>query len=125
MNNIVGGTEMGRYIDQHLPFIGVSKISLTFNNVAILRTDARLQLFRRHYLTAMINYGRSSVDMKNFFKEKKGMQWDELYSYNASNWWGAGIRYSIDTKIGPLSVDVTSSNISHKMNLYFSLGHYF
>jgi NTE family protein len=125
MNNIVGGTEMGRYIDQHLPFIGVNKISLAFNNVAILRTDARLQLFRRHYLTAMINYGRSSVDMKNFFKEKKGIQWDELYSYNASNWWGAGIRYSIDTKIGPLSVDVTSSNISHKMNLYFSLGHYF
>lgn len=125
MNNLVGGTEMGRYIDQHLPFIGVNKISLAFNNVAILRTDARLQLFRRHYLTAMVNYGRSSVDMKNFFKEKKGMQWDELYSYNASNWWGAGIRYSIDTKIGPLSVDVTSSNISHKMNLYFSLGHYF
>ena len=125
MNNFVGGTEMGRYIDQHLPFIGVNKISLAFNNVAILRTDARLQLFRRHYLTAMVNYGRSSVDMKNFFKEKKGMQWDELYSYNASNWWGAGIRYSIDTKIGPLSVDVTSSNISHKMNLYFSLGHYF
>lgn len=125
MNNLVGGTEMGRYIDQHLPFIGVNKISLAFNNIAILRTDARLQLFRRHYLTAMVNYGRSSVDMKNFFKEKKGMQWDELYSYNASNWWGAGIRYSIDTKIGPLSVDVTSSNISHKMNLYFSLGHYF
>jgi hypothetical protein len=125
MNNLVGGTEMGRYIDQHLPFIGVNKISLAFNNVAILRTDARLQLFRRHYLTAMVNYGRSSVDMKNFFKEKKGIQWDELYSYNASNWWGAGIRYSIDPKIGPLSVDVTSSNISHKMNLYFSLGHYF
>ena len=44
---------------------------------------------------------------------------------NASNWWGAGVRYSIDTKLGPLSLDVSSSNISRKVNLYFSFGHYF
>ena len=125
MNNLLGGTEMGRYIDQHMPFIGINKISLAFNNLAILRTDTRVQLFRNNYLTAMFNYGRSSVDLKNFFKVKQGVQWDELYDYNASNWWGAGIRYSIDTKIGPLSVDVTSSNISRNVNMYFSLGYYF
>ena len=45
--------------------------------------------------------------------------------YNTSNWWGAGIRYSIDTNLGPLSFDVSSSNISKSVNLYFSIGHYF
>lgn len=36
MNNVIGGgTEMGRYIDQQIPFIGINKISLAFNNVAI------------------------------------------------------------------------------------------
>ena len=125
MNNIIGGTEMGRYIDQQLPFIGLNKISLAFNNLAVARLDIRTRLFRNHYLTGIFNYARSSVDMNNFFKTSDDLRWNELYDYNASNWWGAGIRYSIDTKIGPLSFDVSSSNISRKVNLYFSLGHYF
>ena len=125
LNNIVGGTEMGRYIDHHLPFIGVNKISFAFNNVAILRTDLRVRVHKSHYLTAMVNYARSGVDMKNFFKQSETLQWGEMYDYNASNWWGAGVRYSYDTKLGPISLDVSSSNISPTVNLYFSFGHYF
>ena len=125
MNNVLGGAEMGRYIDHHLPFIGLNKISFAFNNLAIARADVRTRIFKKHYVTAMFNYGRSSIDFDNFFKEQTSLKWPDLYDYNASNWWGAGVRYSIDTKIGPLSVDVSSSNISRKMNLYFSLGHYF
>jgi NTE family protein len=125
MNNVIGGTEQGRYIDQQLPFIGVNNISLAFNNIAILRADVRTRLFKNHYLTAMFNYARSSIDLKNFFTESGELQWGELYGYNTSNWWGAGLRYSIDTKIGPVSLDVSSSNISKKANIYLSLGHYF
>jgi NTE family protein len=125
MNNIIGGPEMGRYIDQQLPFIGLNKISLAFNNIAIARLDIRTRLFNNHYLTAMINYARSSIDHNSFFQKSDNLLWDNLYAYNSSNWWGAGIRYSIDTKIGALSLDISSSNISRKMNLYFSLGHYF
>ena len=125
MNNVVGGAEKGRYIDQQLPFIGLNKISLAFNNVAIARLDIRTRLFRSHYLTAIVNYARSSIDLKNFFANSGDLLWNGLYDYNASNWWGAGIRYSIETKIGQLSIDVSSSNISHKAQLYFSLGHYF
>lgn len=125
MNNVIGGAEMGRYIDQQLPFIGVNNISLAFNNVAIARADIRTRIFKNHYLTAIVNYARSAIDVKNLIKEQDTLLWGELYDYNASDWWGAGIRYSIDTKIGPLSFDVSSSNISKKVNLYFSLGHYF
>ena len=125
MNNIIGGAEMGRYIDQQLPFIGVNNISLAFNHIAILRADIRTRLFKNHYLTAIFNYARSSIDINNFFKESEELQWSQLYDYNSSNWWGAGLRYSIDTKIGPLSFDISSSNISKKVNLYFSMGHYF
>ena len=125
MNNVIGGTEMGRYINHQLPFIGVNKISFAFNNLGIVRTDVRTRLFKNHYLTAMFNYGRSSIDFDNFFNESDVPQWSELYDYNASNWWGAGLRYSIDTKMGPLSFDISSSNISRSVNLYFSLGYYF
>jgi NTE family protein len=125
MNNVIGGAEMGRYIDQQLPFIGVNNISLAFNNVGILRTDVRVRLFRGHYLTAMFNYARSSIDIDNFFTDQEQLQWSNMYNYNASNWWGAGLRYSIDTKLGPLSLDITSSNISKNVNLYFNFGFYF
>ena len=125
MNNYVGGAEMGRYIDQQLPFIGLNKPSFAFNNVAILRADFRVRLFRSHYLTAMFNYGRSSIDLRNFFKQQSELVWPDMYDYNASNWWGAGIRYSIDTKIGPVSFDISTSSISHNVHLYLSLGHYF
>ena len=125
LNNIIGGAEMGRYIDHHLPFIGLNKISFAFNNVAIARADLRVRVHKNHYLTAMFNYGRSSVDMKNFFNESSTPIWGNLYDYNASNWLGAGIRYSLDTKIGPLNFDISSSNVSRKVNLYLSFGYYF
>ena len=125
MNNFLGGAEMGRYIDQHLPFIGLNKPSFAFNNLAIVRADIRTRVYKNHYLTAMFNYGRSAIDMSNFFKQSNTLLWSELYDYNASNWWGGGIRYSIDTKVGPLNFDISTSNISKSVNLYFSFGYYF
>lgn len=125
MNNIVGGPDMGRYIDHQLPFIGLKYISMAFNNVGIVRTDVRTRLFRNHYITAIVNYARSSINIDNFLRDRETLLWGDLYDYNASNWWGAGVRYSIDTKIGPLSFDINSSNISRKVNLYFSLGFFF
>ena len=125
LNNIIGGAEMGRYIDHQLPFIGVNKTSFAFNNLAIARLDMRVRVHKNHYLTAMVNYARSSIDFPNFFKTSDKLLWEGLYAYNASNWWGAGIRYSLDTKIGPLEFDISSSNISKSVNLYFSLGYYF
>ena len=125
LNNIIGGAEMGRYIDHQLPFIGVNKTSFAFNNVAIARLDFRVRVYKNHYLTAMVNYGRSGIDLKNFFRDSDVLLWSELYDYNASNWWGAGIRYSLDTKIGPLDFDISSSNIAKNANLYLSVGYYF
>ena len=125
MNNLVGGAEMGRYIDHQLPFVGLNKISLAFNNIAILRTDFRVRVHKNHYLTAMINYARSSIDIKSFFKKNSTPLWGDMYDYNASNWWGAAVRYSLDTKIGPVKVDIGSSNISHKVNIYASVGYFF
>ena len=125
MNNILGGAERGRYIDHHLPFVGLNDISLAFNNLAIARLDIRTRLFKKHYLIGMFNYGRSGVDFDSFAGKGDDLLWSDLYDYNASNWWGAGLRYSIDTKTGPLSFDISSSNISRRVNLYFSLGYYF
>ena len=125
LNNIIGGAEMGRYIDHQLPFIGVNKTSFAFNNLAIARLDMRVRVHKNHYLTAMVNYARSSIDFPNFFKKSDELLWESLYDYNASNWWGAGLRYSLDTKLGPLEFDISSSNISKRVNIYCSFGYFF
>ncbi len=36
--------------------------------------------------------------------------------------WGVGIKYSYDSPIGPLSVQISRSNASRGINIYFSLG---
>lgn len=124
-NNMLGGSEMGKFIDHQIPFIGLNKLSYEYNNLAVLRTDIRVRLFKRHFLTAMFNYGRSGIDIKNFFKDDGIPQWSYYYDTNSSNAWGAGLRYSIDSKIGPISLDISSSNYSPTVNVYFSLGYYF
>lgn len=124
-NNMIGGVEVGKYIDHQLPFIGLNKLSYEYNSLAVLRTDFRVRLFKSHYLTAMVNYARAGVDFKNFFKDDGIPQWIEYYDTNTENYWGAGLRYSIDTKVGPISLDVSSSNVSPTVNVYFSMGYYF
>lgn len=124
-NNMMGGPEFGKFIDHQIPFIGLNKMTYQWNYLAVLRTDFRVRLFKSHYLTAMVNYGRSGADLKNFFKDDGIPQWESFYDNNTVNSWGAGIRYSIETKIGPVSFDVSSSNLSPTMNLFINLGYYF
>ena len=60
------------------------RIPFSFGND---NADLQTQSFKNHYLTAMINYARSSIDMKNFFNESDNLKWGDLYNYNASDWW--------------------------------------
>lgn len=125
LNNMIGGPEMGKFIDHQIPFIGLNKLTYGFNYISVLRTDVRVRLFKRHYLTAMINYARSGIDFKNMWKDDGIPQWDFYYDTNSGDMWGAGIRYSIDTKMGPISFDISSSNYNPTVNLYLRLGYYF
>lgn len=124
-NNMLGGPEMGKFIDHQIPFIGLNKMMYEWNYLTVFRTDFRLRLFNSHYLTAMFNYARSGIDLKNFFKDDGIPQWAPIYEDNSDNAWGAGLRYSIETKVGPVSFDVSSSNLSPTINLFFNLGYYF
>ena len=40
-------------------------------------------------------------------------------------YWGAAIKYSYDTPLGPLSFNIHWSDYSHKVGAYVSLGYYF
>lgn len=109
--NAVGGSLPGRYIDQQMPFIGVTNLSAMKNILTIYRADLRLKLMKNHYLTGVFNYARDC----DHFSE---------YAYGAG-YTGAGLEYSYDTIFGPLSASIHWSDITNKLGFYLSAGYSF
>lgn len=109
--NVMGGSLAGRYVDQQLPFLGITNITAMRNILTIYRADLRVKIANNHYLTGIVNYSRDC---------------DYFYSYG---YWpgqfGAAIEYSFDTIFGPLSANVHWSDITNKVGVYLSAGYNF
>lgn len=121
-NTLMGGVMPGRYVPYQLPFIGFNRPEVMDNSLVILRSDFRVNVHGKHYVTAMVNYARESVDLQNFFMPGYELTDGRISS---GNWWGFGLRYSYDLPIGPVDVDVSWSNLTHKVGVYVNLGYYF
>lgn len=106
--NAVGGSLPGRFVDQQVPFIGVTNLVAMENIMTMARADFRIDLLKNHYLTAIVNYVHDS----EFFSE---------YVNGAGNF-GAGIEYSFDTIFGPLSANIHWSDLTKKVGVYLSAG---
>ena len=109
--NAMGGSLAGRYVDQQMPFIGVTNLSAVKNILTIFRTDYRFRLAKNHYLTGIVNYAR---DCDRFAEYGQGL-----------GYFGAGAEYSYDTIFGPISFNVHWSNLTKKVGLYLSAGYSF
>jgi NTE family protein len=111
--NYVGGSEEGRYIEHQLPFIGINYCNAVNKVVEIGRIDLRKKIAKKHYVFAIVNYMRTQGKL------------GEAFDVNRSGFWGAGLQYSYDTALGPLSFNVHWSDYNHKVGAYVSLGYYF
>lgn len=109
--NAMGGSLMGRYVDQQLPFIGITNITAMKNILTIYRADLRVKMAKNHYLTGIFNYSRDC----DYFSS---------YAYWPGNY-GAAIEYSYDTIFGPFTANVHWSDITKKVGFYLSLGYSF
>lgn len=109
--NAIGGSLSGRYVDQQLPFIGLTNLVAMKNILTIYRTDLRFRLARNHYLTGIVNYVRDCDRIKDY---AKGM-----------GYFGAGVQYSFDTIFGPLSANIHWSDMTNKVGIYISAGYNF
>lgn len=109
--NAVGGSLAGRYIDQQMPFLGVTNLYAMKNILTVYRTDLRFRLARNHYLTGIVNYARDCDVLKN-------------YAVGPGHF-GAALEYSFDTIFGPLSANVHWSDITGKVGFYLSAGYSF
>lgn len=116
--NTIGGEMAGRYFDSHLPFVGIRHSETACDKAAILRCDLRYNFHGKHYLTAMFNYLQSATDLKT-----------DAIDYYRYNYFGAGLRYSYNTIIGPIGITGQWYNKSAQkgkaFSIYFSLGYDF
>ena len=109
--NAVGGSIPGRYVDQQIPFVGVTHLSAMKNMLTLFRTDYRFRMADNHYVTGIVNYVR---DCDSFSDYAVG-----------PGYFGAGLEYSFDTIFGPLSANVHWSNMTNKVGFYISAGYNF
>ncbi len=109
--NTIGGSLEGRYIDQQMPFLGITNLSAMKNILTVYRTDFRVKLARNHYATAIVNYARDCDGFKGYVE--------------GLGYFGAALEYSFDTIFGPLTANVHWSNITKKVGVYLSAGYNF
>lgn len=112
--NVMGGSMAGRYLDQQIPFIGINYAAAMANFLAVARADFRFRLFKNNYLTAMFNYAVTVADMKDFGNKDK-----------TTGVFGTGLKYSYNSIIGPVELDVHWASRFHKTGLYLNIGLYF
>lgn len=109
--NAIGGSLAGRYVDQQLPFIGITNLAAMKNIMTMYRTDFRFKVAENHYVTGILNYVRDCDDFKSY---GVGM-----------GYVGAGVEYSYDTIFGPLSANIHWSDMTGKVGIYLSAGYNF
>lgn len=109
--NAIGGALAGRYVDQQMPFVGVTNLYAMKNILTVFRTDYRFKIMKNHYVTGIFNYAR---DCDHF----------RLYA-DGLGYFGAGLEYAYDTIFGPFKANVHWSNLTNHVGVYLSVGYNF
>ena len=106
-----GGEIDGRHFDTQLPFIGHTQVRSICDHSAIARCDVRINIYGKHYLTAMYN------TLMELYTDDK----TELFFTH-----GAGLKYSYKSILGPISITGQWTNLDKNIfSAYFSFGYYF
>ena len=89
--------------------------------MSILRCDLRYNFYGKHYVTAMYNI---MANWSNWI----GSNFSEVFAYSSQ---GAGLKYSYNTKVGPISLTGhwlrfwNGDEFKNHFGAYFSFGYTF
>lgn len=109
--NVMGGDLWGQYVDQQIPFVGVSNSAFRRNCLAVARLDARVRLWDNHYVSLMGNVAYDFVDF------------DSIVSGEMVG--GAGLSYAYNSVFGPLKLQLHWSSLTQRVGAYLSIGYNF
>lgn len=108
--NVAGGSMKGKYLEQQVPFMGVSYATPLSNKMWLLGASLRFHLTKNNYLSIVAN----------MMKDSDVFDTDLLWTGDTSV--GAGIEYAYNTIIGPIKADIHWSNITHSVGAYLGIG---
>ena len=115
MQNFVGGTVAGHYLDHQLPFYGFRPTEVVDNKFIATAFEARYRIWNNHFLWVKGNVARISHSTLELIEWDKGM-----YML------GAAAGYSYDSPLGPIDVLVEYGlHPGAKFGVYINLGKYF
>ena len=109
--NSIGGTSPGRYVEQQLPFIGVSYMELARPVTAIAALKIRQRMGANHHLTLAANYALSSRKLSGMLDE------DKIF--------GCGLTYGYQSIVGPLEASMYWSDRTDKVAFLVNFGYNF
>lgn len=109
--NSIGGTSPGRYVEQQLPFIGVSYMELARPVTAIAALKIRQRMGANHHLTLAANYALSSRKLSGMLDE------DKIF--------GCGLTYGYQSIVGPLEASMYWSDRTDKVGFLVNFGYNF
>ncbi len=109
--NAIGGFVPGRYVEQQIPFVGITNLVAMKNILTLYGAELRQEIMNNHFVSVSLNYVKDSDRLQDYFKGK--------------GYFGACMGYSYDTIFGPLSANLHWSNLTNKVGLYISAGYSF
>ena len=112
--NLMGGSIAGRYLDQQIPFTGINYAAAMQNYLTVVRTDFRFRLCKNNYITAIANYACTMAELEDFGN-----------AHNIYGIIGAGIKYSYNSIIGPVELELHWRSRNRKAGAYLNIGLYF
>lgn len=109
--NAIGGFVPGRYVEQQIPFVGITNLVAMKNILTLYGAELRQEVMNNHFVSVSLNYVKDSDRLQDYFKGK--------------GYFGACMGYSYDTIFGPLSANLHWSNLTNKVGIYISAGYNF
>lgn len=110
-SNIMGGDLPGRYVEQQIPFVGISNAAYMRNHLGIARIDMRYEVAPDHNIILM---GNAAYNFDSF----KALGEGQFV-------WGIGAGYGYNSILGPIKAQVYWSNFTKKVGAYLSVGYNF
>ncbi len=107
----IGGFQKTNYFGVYLPFVGLKRMELTSQNVALFRLDLRLRMWEKVFVSLNPNIGIYDIMVSPVF------QGNFLV--------GGGFSIAFDSFVGPIEFNLGTSNLDKKVTPYFSLGYSF
>ena len=104
----------GRYLDQQIPFIGITNAVAVSPILAAVGLDARFSFLKNHSVTLLSALGHSASELRWFISPA----WSDLFT-------GFGVEYAYNSIVGPIRADIHWNSMTKRPGFYFSFGYDF